>query len=63
MPCINKKIFISQTNVDTKTQPKELDMRVHVPIERHRKLIQLFKELAVYESFIFINDQYPIPLF
>jgi len=42
---------------------EEMDMRVHVPIERHKKLIQLFKELPVGESFIFINDHDPIPLY
>lgn len=44
-------------------QPEELDMRVLIPIERHKKLLQLFKELPVNESFIFINDHDPIPLF
>lgn len=42
---------------------EELDMRVFVPIQRHEKLIKLFKELPVDESFIFINDHDPIPLF
>lgn len=42
---------------------EEMDMRVLVPIERHKKLIQLFKELPVGESFIFINDHDPIPLY
>ena len=42
---------------------EELDMRVFVPIQRHEKLIKLFKELPVDESFIFINDHEPIPLF
>ncbi|HRE24290.1 MAG TPA: DUF2249 domain-containing protein, partial [Bacteroidia bacterium] len=42
---------------------EEMDMRVYVPIERHKKLIQLFKELPVGESFIFINDHDPIPLY
>lgn len=41
----------------------ELDMRVFIPIERHKKLLQLFKELPVGESFIFINDHDPIPLY
>ncbi|HZJ19027.1 MAG TPA: DUF2249 domain-containing protein [Pricia sp.] len=49
--------------MDNKTQTEELDMRVHIPIERHKRLIQLFKELSVDESFIFINDHDPIPLF
>jgi len=42
---------------------EELDVRVLVPIQRHQKLIQLFKELPVGESFIFINDHDPIPLY
>lgn len=42
---------------------EELDMRVFVPIQRHEKLIKLFKELPVDENFIFINDHDPIPLF
>ncbi len=45
------------------TQTEELDMRVHVPIERHKRLIQLFKDLPVDENFVFINDHDPIPLF
>lgn len=43
--------------------PEELDMRVHVPIERHRRLNLLFKDLSAGESFIFINDHDPIPLY
>ena len=46
----------------TNTQ-EELDMRVLVPIERHKKLIQLFKELPVGNYFIFINYHDPIPLY
>jgi uncharacterized protein (DUF2249 family) len=49
--------------MDNKLQTEELDVRVLIPIERHKKLIQLFKELPVDESFIFINDHDPIPLF
>lgn len=40
-----------------------LDVRVLVPIERHRKLLQMFKELPVGESFEFINDHDPLPLY
>jgi uncharacterized protein (DUF2249 family) len=43
--------------------PQELDVRVWVPIERHRALLKMFKELPVGESFIFINDHDPLPLF
>ncbi|MEO6903833.1 MAG: DUF2249 domain-containing protein [Bacteroidia bacterium] len=49
--------------MENKVQTEELDMRVHIPIERHKKLIQLFKELSVDDSFVFINDHDPIPLF
>jgi len=40
-----------------------LDVRVLVPIKRHELLIQLFKDLPVGDSFDFINDHDPIPLF
>lgn len=42
---------------------EELDVRVLVPIERHKKLIALFKELPVGQSFTFINDHDPLPLY
>lgn len=42
---------------------EELDVRVYVPIQRHEMLIELFKELPVNESFVFINDHDPLPLF
>lgn len=41
----------------------ELDVRTLVPIERHKKLLKLFKDLPVGDSFIFINDHDPIPLY
>ncbi len=44
-------------------QIPEHDVRVLVPIERHKLLVQMFKDLPVDESFIFINDHDPIPLF
>ncbi|MBS1548799.1 MAG: DUF2249 domain-containing protein [Bacteroidetes bacterium] len=46
-----------------KNENGELDVRVLVPIQRHELLVSLFKELAVADSFIFINDHDPIPLF
>lgn len=50
---------MSQVNI-----PKEeIDVRVYVPIQRHEMLIKMFKELPVRESFIFINDHDPIPLY
>lgn len=39
------------------------DVRVLVPIERHKKLLKDFQELPVNGSFIFINDHDPIPLY
>ena len=48
---------------DVFTPSGELDVRVLVPIKRHELLLQLFKELPVQESFTFINDHDPIPLF
>lgn len=42
---------------------QELDVRVLIPIERHKKLLRIFKDLPVGESFIFINDHDPIPLY
>lgn len=41
----------------------ELDVRVFIPIQRHEKLLKMFKELPVGESFIFINDHDPMPLY
>lgn len=42
---------------------EELDVRTLIPIERHKLLVQLFKDLPSGESFVFINDHDPIPLF
>lgn len=47
---------------NTHTTP-EYDVRVLIPIERHKKLLKDFKELPVGESFIFINDHDPKPLY
>lgn len=41
----------------------DLDVRILIPIERHKLLLERFKTLPVDESFIFINDHDPIPLF
>ncbi len=41
----------------------EYDVRVLIPIKRHEKLLKVFSELPVNESFIFINDHDPIPLY
>lgn len=51
------------TASDIKNDAGELDVRVLVPIKRHELLLQLFKDLGVGESFIFINDHDPIPLY
>lgn len=48
---------------DIQTADGDLDVRLLIPIERHKLLLQLFKELPVAESFIFINDHDPIPLY
>lgn len=45
------------------TLKEELDVRPLVPIKRHEKLKKLFKELPAEESFIFINDHDPKPLY
>lgn len=42
---------------------EELDVRTLIPIKRHEKLLKLFKKLPVDESFIFINDHDPKPLY
>ena len=49
--------------MDNQLETEELDVRVFVPIERHRMLIELFRNLPVHDSFIFINDHDPLPLF
>lgn len=40
-----------------------LDVRVFIPIERHKMLLKMFAELPVGESFAFINDHDPLPLY
>jgi uncharacterized protein (DUF2249 family) len=40
-----------------------LDVRSLKPIRRHEKLLQLFDDLPVGESFVFINDHDPKPLY
>ena len=42
---------------------EELDVRSLIPIKRHKKLLKLFKELPVDDSFVFINDHDPYPLY
>lgn len=46
-----------------KNEAGELDVRVLIPIQRHELLINIFRELPVGDSFVFINDHDPIPLF
>ncbi|GMV52910.1 MAG: DUF2249 domain-containing protein [Flavobacteriales bacterium] len=41
----------------------ELDVRTLVPIKRHELLIKLFNDLPAGESFVFINDHDPKPLY
>ncbi|MEX0662143.1 MAG: DUF2249 domain-containing protein [Balneolaceae bacterium] len=45
------------------TTTEELDVRTLIPIKRHEKLLKLFKDLPSGESFIFINDHDPKPLY
>lgn len=42
---------------------QELDVRNLIPIKRHEKLLKLFKELPAGDSFVFINDHDPKPLY
>lgn len=48
---------------NTSSTTEEIDVRVLIPIERHKLLIQKFRELPVKKNFIFINDHDPIPLY
>lgn len=48
---------------ETNAAIEELDVRVLIPIERHKLLVKLFGDLPPGESFIFINDHDPIPLY
>lgn len=45
------------------TETQELDVRTLIPIKRHEKLLKLFKDLPAGESFVFINDHDPKPLY
>ncbi len=47
----------------TSTAAEPLDVRVFIPIERHKMLLKMFAELPVGESFGFINDHDPLPLY
>lgn len=47
---------------DTK-QTTEIDVRTLIPIERHKLLTQMFRDLPAKEEFIFTNDHDPIPLY
>jgi len=57
---VNKKTNAME---DPTESNEELDVRVYAPIQRHEMLIELFKELPVSNSFVFINDHDPIPLY
>ena len=48
---------------ESTTTMNEIDVRDLIPIKRHEKLLQIFKDLPVNESFTFINDHDPLPLF
>ena len=45
------------------TVTEALDVRQYVPIKRHEMLLQMFRELPADESFTFINDHDPKPLY
>ncbi|MGH2645226.1 MAG: DUF2249 domain-containing protein [Chitinophagaceae bacterium] len=42
---------------------QEIDVRTLIPIERHKMLLKLFKDLPAQNSFVFINDHDPKPLY
>ena len=42
---------------------EELDVRSLIPIKRHEKLLKLFSDIPAGESFVFINDHDPKPLY
>ncbi|HRO09224.1 MAG TPA: DUF2249 domain-containing protein [Saprospiraceae bacterium] len=42
---------------------QEIDVRTLIPIQRHELLLKVFKELPVMDSFTFINDHDPLPLY
>jgi len=42
---------------------KEHDVRTLIPIKRHKKLLKMFKDLPAGDSFVFINDHDPKPLY
>lgn len=48
------------TNVNNS---QEIDVRVLIPIKRHELLLKMFKDLPLNESFTFINDHDPLPLY
>ncbi len=45
------------------TTTEELDVRTLIPIKRHEKLLKLFENLPTGDSFVFINDHDPKPLY
>lgn len=47
----------------TANTTEELDVRPLIPIKRHEKLLKLFRDLPAGESFVFINDHDPKPLY
>ena len=47
----------------SQTTEQELDVRTLIPIKRHEKLLKLFNYLPAGESFVFINDHDPKPLY
>lgn len=64
MVCFSTCIPMNTETIQPKITPAgELDVRVLVPIQRHELLLKIFGELPVDDSFVFINDHDPIPLY
>jgi len=60
---MEKRNFESKNMKKNKNTSESIDVRILEPVERHKKLLALFRDLAVDDHFIFINDHDPIPLY
>lgn len=45
------------------SQPKLLDVRRLIPMERHRQIFETYEKLKPGESFVLVNDHDPKPLY
>ncbi len=45
------------------SQPKLLDVRRLIPMERHRQIFDTYEKLQLGESFVLVNDHDPKPLY